>query len=325
MASKADIKQSAGQPSLIAVDWGTTKLRAYLVDALGGILDERSSDDGLINAVGGFASTLKSQIGGWLADEDDGLPVLMAGMVGSRNGWAEAPYAPCPASAETLASSLTRVWISPQRAGWIVPGVCGQSVSRRTDVMRGEETQVVGLLDQAEAEDVGVICLPGTHNKWVRVQEGAIRAFSTTMAGELFSSLVKHTILSLSASDSAPMDPIAFDQGVDASREPGGLQHHLFSVRTRHLFREVSDVEGAAYLSGLLIGDEIEAMHGAGALATERSPVTVVASEALAAAYLRGLNRFGFKTRWIASGQAVRAGLLKIARIAGLVDSSRGR
>lgn len=229
---------------MIAVDWGTTSFRAYRLDREGKILESRSSAKGILSVAPGPA-VLESELKEWI---DDG-PIVMSGMVGSRQGWVEVPYVDCPAGFEEIARKLHRVEWNGRQA-WIVPGL--RSGAAVPDVMRGEETQILG-----SGAD-GTICLPGTHSKWVEARNGRIERFSTHMTGEVYAVLKQHSILGRMMEEGAP-DRDAFAEGVQRSGDAGGLLHHLFGVRTRGLMGELAPAASASYLSGLLIGHELRA------------------------------------------------------------------
>ncbi len=232
---------------MIAIDWGTTSFRAYRLDARGAIAETRSAPKGILSVPpGGFASVLQEEIGDWGEER----PIVMSGMVGSRQGWIEAPYVPCPAGFDEIAAAMREV----REGVWVVPGVSCRDEAGVPDVMRGEETQVLG------AERDGLFCLPGTHSKWVEVRGGRIARFSTAMTGEVYAVLKSHTILGRMMEEAKP-DARAFRQGVERSGEPGGLLHHLFGVRTRGLMGELDGAASSSYLSGLLIGHEIRAVR----------------------------------------------------------------
>jgi 2-dehydro-3-deoxygalactonokinase len=179
------------EPALIGVDWGTSAFRAVLLDAAGNILDRRSGPHGIMTVTDGdFARVLSTQIGEWLNRAR--VPVIMSGMIGSRQGWMEAPYVSAPAGLADLAAALLPVPLDAADVR-IVPGVAVAATSMR-DVMRGEETQIFGALATSGATD-GRFVLPGTHSKWVAVEGGRIAAFSTYMTGEIFAACRKHTIL----------------------------------------------------------------------------------------------------------------------------------
>jgi 2-dehydro-3-deoxygalactonokinase len=284
---------------LIAVDWGTTRLRAYLLDAQGMILDRISQSDGGMQSVpeGAFAATLQGALAPWLNQNPD-LAVIMAGMVGARNGWVEAPYVRTPASAAELAAQMMPVKREDGRQAWIVPGVAhvaGQSA----DVMRGEETLIFGC----GRPDARVV-LPGTHSKWAEVREGRITRFSTYMTGEIYAWARQNSILSRLAQE--PEDEAGFERGLAAAKESSGLTHELFCARSNVLCGLMSGQEVGPYLSGLLIGTEIQ-----GALQTfERSgDIIVVADGHMAQIYQQSLHFYGLTARLIAPEQALVAGL----------------
>jgi 2-dehydro-3-deoxygalactonokinase len=239
---------------VIGIDWGTTSFRAFRVGRDGGIRDRRAGPKGILNVPDGrFGDTLREEIGPWLAAGED--RVILSGMIGSRQGWKEAPYIPCPAGPSELAAALVDIGFDWARVK-LVPGLSGLDDSGVAEVMRGEETQVLGV--PPLLRDGGIACLPGTHSKWVRVDGGRIVGFTTHMTGEAFSALRGHTILSRMMRD-GPSGGEPFDAGVARSADPGGLLHHLFGVRALALAGRLNEAEAPAYLSGILIGHEVRA------------------------------------------------------------------
>jgi 2-dehydro-3-deoxygalactonokinase len=298
---------------VIALDWGLSSFRAFRLDAAGAILAQRSAPAGVLTiADGAFEAALAAQLGDWL---DDG-PIVAAGMIASRQGWVEAPYIPCPAGVADLAAGLTRHTIARAGAIWFVPGA-RWSDDHAIDVMRGEETQIVGALAARGIGDA-VLCLPGTHSKWAIAAGGRITRFRTYMTGELFALLRRHSILGrLMPEDIAQDrdDGAAFAQGLARAAEPGGLLHHLFSARTAGLFGRIAAPALASYLSGLVIGDEI-----ASALATapRDQPLLLVGAPALCARYETALAQRGIAAAVLPETVGAR-GIHAIARAAGLV------
>ena len=260
---------------LIAVDWGTTRFRAFLVAADGTVLAKTVADDGILNvAPGGFPAVLAKHCGAWLANNPD-IQVVMAGMVGSRNGWIEAPYRQCPATVSDLAASMISVSYDERRIVWIVPGLSTRDSSGTPDVLRGEETLAIGT-----GLTSGLVVLPGTHSKWVRMDHGRISGFSTFMTGELYATFLSHTILGRLREE--PDDQAGFAKGLEAAGGTGGLSHQAFSARTRVLMGDMSGRAVAAYISGLLIGTEIR--EGL-AMAPDAGEIIVVAEGAIAESY----------------------------------------
>jgi 2-dehydro-3-deoxygalactonokinase len=262
---------------MIAVDWGTTAFRAVLLDAAGAPRDRVEGPWGILTVPeGGFPAALRERIGPWLAAGQ--RRVWMCGMVGSRQGWIEAPYLPVPASVAQLARAAMGVPFDGAEIrlvpGMMVPG-------QRPDVMRGEETKVAGLLGTLPA--AATLCLPGTHSKWVRIADGRILHFESHMTGEVFGALRGHTILARTM-PAAPHDPDAFARGVRRAREPGGLLHHVFGARALGLTGQLPDASAASYLSGLLIGHEIAA-----ALADAAPPVHLAGGATLVPLYAAAL------------------------------------
>ena len=261
---------------------------------------------------GGWQAAFDAEFGAWLAAHP-GLPCLLAGMVGSRQGWAEAPYAACPAGLADIARQLQ--WIQPGRLA-IVPGLCCET-DGVPDVLRGEETQVFGALQALpDAGGTHTLVLPGTHSKWVQVDGGQVRGFCTHMTGETYALLRQQSILArMLPAEDGDLDADAFDAGVAQAQRPGGLLHHLFSVRTLALFDRASGAALASRFSGLLIGEELRAQ----ALPAGQ-PVTVLGSAALAQRYQRALAAGGHPVQ-LAADDATWQGLLAVARAAGLVPA----
>ncbi|MGH7105343.1 MAG: 2-dehydro-3-deoxygalactonokinase [Acetobacteraceae bacterium] len=275
---------------MIGVDWGTSNFRAYRLAEDGTILDRRAAPGGILRVADGrFAEALEAEIGAWLGAGED--RVLLSGMIGSRQGWQEAPYVPCPAGIAELAGAVSEV---PFEGATIrlVPGVSSADPDRVPDVIRGEETKIVGL-GIAPGEG-GLACLPGTHTKWVRVQDERIAGFATEMTGELFGVLREHSILGRMMLP-GPLDWAAFDRGLTRSGESGGLLHQLFGVRALGLFGRLAETEAASYLSGLLIGHEVRAAMPKGApkagpeTAPEKAIVHLVGEPALTRQYARAI------------------------------------
>ena len=276
---------------MIVVDWGTSSFRAFRIAANGTILDRRSAPRGIMHVEGGrFAETLRNEIGDWLTAGES--RVLLSGMIGSRQGWKEAPYVPCPAGATELGAALVDVPFDGAQGNVqvkLVPGMNGVDACGVAEVMRGEETQIIGAL--AVIGSNGLACLPGTHSKWVRVENGRIARFTSHMTGEAFGALRDHTILGRMMKDGAPSDA-AFDAGIGRANEPGGLLHHLFGVRTQTLFGKLAEADGASYLSGLLIGHELRAeLVGA-----QGETVHLIGAPELVALYARAIAACGAKT-----------------------------
>jgi 2-dehydro-3-deoxygalactonokinase len=303
--------------AFVAVDWGTTSLRAYAVAADGRVLASTAGAHGIQSRQGDFEATL-AQVLETLPGTGT-APVLMAGMIGSQQGWVEAPYVETPCSADALAQRLTDVPTSLARRVKIVPGVA--HLARGVpDVMRGEETQLLGLV-QHDGPQSGsqVVCMPGTHTKWVHLRDGVIVAFSTYMTGEMFKLLSEQSILARlmahrDAADDDADDAAGFDAGLDrALHEDGHLLHQLFAVRTEGLFERRPAAALKGYLSGLLIGHEVRAALADYAPAGR--PVVLVGDRRLTARYRRGLERCGVASR-DAPPDIVVAGLARIARAA---------
>ena len=238
---------------MIAVDWGTSNFRAYRFDAGGAILERRTFAGGILRIPGRrFAETLSGQVGDWITAGE--TRILLCGMVGSRLGWVETGYAPCPATLDDLASAVVRIPFAEAEV-FLVPGVSGLDRSGIPEVMRGEETEAMGIV--GDAGGARLVCHPGTHSKWITLDGRTIESFLTAMTGDVFAALKSATILAQLMNAEAHVHVESFVRGVARSADPGGLLHHLFSVRTLVLTNRLVEDESASYLSGLLIGHEV--------------------------------------------------------------------
>ena len=306
-------------PSLIGLDWGTSSLRAFLMGD-GRVIETRQSRDGIQSLSGRadeFERVFAAIAGDWLAAWPT-LPVVACGMVGSAQGWREAPYVHCPVDARALAQQGVRVASGAGPDVLIAPGVLFEPDGAAPDVMRGEETQVAGaLLQQPAWLDRATLLLPGTHSKWVRVEDGRIVAVATAMTGELFALLRAHSILGRLMPPGDDNDAAAFTRGLDAARAEhgGGLLHQLFSARTLGLTERLPRTGLADYLSGLLIGHEL--VHALG-VRDNAAPLLIVGDPALCARYAQALRHFGARIDAVLDNTAP-AGLWALASAAGVV------
>jgi 2-dehydro-3-deoxygalactonokinase len=294
--------------TLLAVDWGSSALRAALIDAQGQVLQIRQFELGILKvAAGQFERVFEQCLGDWMAEHQ---PLcLISGMAGSRQGWQEAPYCPCPAGFEALGHHL--LWIKPQVA--LVPGLhCTRNTDASTpwagqdDVMRGEEVQVFGALALTGLQEAQVI-LPGTHSKWVAVRQGKINHFQTFMTGEVFAVLSQHSILARTMVADAAFNEAAFVHGVQLAQDGPGVLAHVFGTRTSALFERLPIEHLSSHLSGLLIGEELRAMrHRSG-------PLLLVGSALLTARYELALRSLGRQATAV-NQEATWAGHLALAR-----------
>lgn len=292
----------------IAVDWGTTSFRAYHVSADGKVLDERRSNDGILAVKdGAFEQALEQHLHGL----DKGLPVVAAGMITSRQGWVEVPYVDCPAGPNELAKAIVTKTLASGRTIHFSTGLHIKSESLGHDVMRSEETQVFGGLASGAAHFV----TPGTHSKWIDVEEGRIVSFETYVTGESFALYRNHSILGRLMTGDGD-DKAAFARGVErAFADPAGLLHSLFSVRSLGLYNEVEAGALSSYLSGLLIGAEVA--H-ATSQRKRHGRYLVLASSGIASRYLRAMHMAGLKAE-MGDSLAIVAGERLIAQTAGII------
>ena len=324
---------------LVALDWGTTSARAYLLDSAGTVLDTAPAGRGVLAVTDGlttdqerraaFEEEFERMCGRWL-EAHPSVPVLASGMVGSNQGWADVPYQRLPQDLGTLAGALTEI---PTRRGpvHVVPGLLADGVLPQ--VMRGEETQILGVLESAHGDaDTGerrgtVVVLPGTHTKWVRVEERRVLDFLTVMTGEVYGLVTRHSILGRLARRPDAPDLEAFDRGVRTSlgADPdGGILATLFSARTLPLTGRLAAEQVDDYVSGLMIGAEV-ASCVRGRLASGGSPgarppeVLLCGEPELCRRYQRALHQLGVDAP-VVGGDVVTHGLRSIALAAGLLD-----
>lgn len=284
----------------IAIDWGSTNLRAWLYQD-GECLDSRQSASGVTRLNGQTPqAVLNTVTEGW---RDANTPVFMAGMVGSNAGWVNAPYLPCPTAFDAIGEQLTAVIPDV----WIIPGL---SVDRddNHNVIRGEETQLIGAATLAPAS---LFIMPGTHCKWVQADEERIHDFRTVMTGELHHLLLSHSLIGVGTGEQEESVE-AFDAGLEQGINDEAILTRLFEVRAAHVLGGMPRAHVSDYLSGLLIGNEVatQLRHYQPA---HSDPLTLVANLALCARYQRALARLGFSASTLEGDKAFQAGIRSIA------------
>jgi len=303
------MNSDASNPALIGIDWGTSSLRAFLISAQGDVLDKLQAPAGIMQVKDNdFDGVLSRLLEPWPKT----IPLIASGMITSRNGWVETAYLPLPAGADQLADAL-----EPRRManGLQIHFVTGVTTKHKgaPDVIRGEETQIVGAVEAGLPD--GLFVMPGTHSKWVTVRKGSIVDFSTYMSGEIFAALRHHTILGTLMKNS-DFNEEGFIQGIKAGNDAGAqLLHSLFHVRTMPLFELISEEQVADYLSGMLIGAEI---NGANSASKQQASITIVGRDDLADRYAIGLHELGYQCQR-AADDIVARGHFAITTAAGLL------
>ncbi|MGS1009023.1 2-dehydro-3-deoxygalactonokinase [Achromobacter anxifer] len=325
---------SPARAALIALDWGTSSLRAYRLDAAGRTLDTRHlpwgimrlpqplQDGAATTALSGFELAFEQACGDWLRAEPS-LPVIACGMVGSAQGWKEAAYLDVPVDLQRIGTLLTEVRRDGGPTLHIVPGL----IQRHglPNVIRGEETQVVGVMaDPAtRSADSVLIGLPGTHSKWVSARRGRVTHFDTFMTGEVYAALRGHTILGRTMADAASADMAAFERGLKVAGAPAGragVLSTIFSTRALGLTGELAPGSQADYLSGLLIGHEIAALADMLQQQGALPRIVLCGDPALCQRYIQAMQHYGLGTPEQAQN-ATERGLWHLAVCAGLVAS----
>ncbi|OJI92699.1 2-keto-3-deoxygalactonate kinase [Planktotalea frisia] len=305
------MNSAVSEPALIGIDWGTSSLRAFLIGTQGEVLDSVSTGEGIMQIPDrNFDAVFDRLVGSFPSNA--GLPIVVSGMITSRNGWVETPYVTMPTGPEHLARSLVR---HQSQSGALIHFVTGATTEHISgpDVMRGEETQIIGSAALGLSD--GVFVMPGTHSKWVHVAGGKIQDFATYMTGEVFASLKDHTILG-TLMEVGDFDLPAFQKGVSAAQDRrANLLHDLFHVRTLPLMGKLKETETADFLSGLLIGTEIVAALRKNEAAKR---VTIVGRNDLADRYEIALQAVGISCHRAPDDIAAKGHFL-IAQAAGLL------
>lgn len=278
---------------MVAVDWGTTSLRIWLMDRTGAVIGQRRSTEGMAAVSSqGFEDVLRTQLAEFGIDPDDeanrGFPVIMCGMVGARQGWREAPYVDVPVDVADIAHRAVEVTCGALDVR-IMPGLSRRD-PRHPDVIRGEETQLLGM-SAGGGPTSALVVIPGTHSKWVRLSAGRVADFRTVMTGEVYALLCRHSVLRHTIGEDHDVTATAdFAAGVRAGLdEPAKALASAFAVRAGELLFGRSGASAAAWLSGLLIGAEVEA-----SLADASDPeVIVLGAGALADLYAHAIAAVG--------------------------------
>ena len=292
----------------IALDWGTSSFRAYLMGSDGIIHETISAPQGILAVKdAGFDEVLETRISHW----DRALPIMASGMIASRQGWVELPYVACPANLKSIAAAVHPHTSKQGRKLFFVPGISTRNAQGIPDVIRGEESQVLGASQGGTEHFV----TPGTHSKWIDVSNGEIIGFSTYMTGEVFALLKNHSILGRLMTGETS-NPVAFEQGVRAGlKDPAGFLHRIFSTRTLALFNEMPTDNLSSYLSGQVIGTEIAHAIAKNSMNTH---YRILATPALGEHYLTAMKIVGLNVSYGEPDVAVK-GLRRIAMAAGLI------
>ena len=279
----------------IGCDWGTTNLRLYRLGNDGLILEKRDLSAGIMaikNAQ--FESAFCTAMGDWLISYPN-AHIILSGMIGSRQGWRETPYLPCPTNIEKITQGLVPVTLSNGRRIWLTPGLSYVNKQGSPDVMRGEEVQILGALTALGSEKM-LVCLPGSHSKWAKVIAGEVLEFNTYITGELFEAIKANTIIGKMINPGS-WDDNAFIEGVDHANSSNNLLNQLFNVRAKGLFNQLTPFTAGAFLSGLLIGHELKEALIDGNL----HEICLIGQGRLVTLYEKAITHEGFKARTLSS------------------------
>lgn len=287
----------------IAVDWGTSSLRIWGLDESNQILFQSTSAEGMasLDSPAAFEQTLLKHIDAYLTS-DTYVPVVCCGMVGAKQGWQDAGYQSLPCNPLLAQQAVAVAVVDKRLQVWIVPGLCQQQPA---DVMRGEETQIAGVLSQTQEPLSGMICLPGTHSKWAVCDKGAVTQFATFMTGELFALLAKQSVLRFSVADSEWHQQTFVDAVQEAYAQPESVSNLLFSVRAGDVLGQPQGPYGKARLSGLLIGLELAGAKSMGL----QGMVHLVGESELAHIYHQAMKVIGMQAKVYSGEDLVLMGL----------------
>jgi len=299
---------------LIALDWGTSNLRASLLGAAGRMIERRNAAVGVMAVPERrFEAALRALCGDWI--DTHRVPLVASGMIGSRQGWIEAPYLDCPATLEGASARLVTVPLQGGARLHIVPGLSCVGADAQADVMRGEETQLWGA-----ALIAGQCCvLPGTHSKWAWMGAAdAIEGFRTYMTGELYGLLTQHGILGRLMVFGQGDQPASFEAGARLGlAEHAHATHVIFAARTAGLMQRVAPAGLPDFLSGILIGAEI----GSALAGRPVDTVTLLGESALCERYAAALALAGVASRR-APDEATTHGQWRLALRARLLEDT---
>lgn len=300
---------------MIGLDWGTTSFRAFLIDQDGHVLDQKTNENGILAVPNNdFEGVLISAIKVWL-DQHPALPIVASGMITSRNGWLETPYLSLPANINDFANALTPLTLSNDIVIHFITGASYENENGVPDIMRGEETQIIG---EIEASDNEIFLLPGTHSKWAITQDEKIISFTSFMTGEVYAALKEHTILGALMQECSSLNDDAFLKGVLMQQKQDiSILHQIFTARTLPLFDKLENEDIADYLSGLLIGEEIKSALNQYDV-NKKTIIKIIGRGDLSARYARALDAFGLNHK-IINDEVTAMGHYKIAKKAGLL------
>ncbi|MGR5338995.1 2-dehydro-3-deoxygalactonokinase [Vibrio astriarenae] len=293
----------------LIIDWGTTNFRAFAMTEHGREIERIEKHIGLLSIENGqFSEALKQVLSEWITDYQR-LPIVMAGMVGSQQGWHDVPYVKTPASFEGITEKAFSFELEWGAKATIYPGIKHKNAQSQFDVMRGEEVQLIGAKALLGKDSFHAV-LPGTHSKYANVTDGVIQSFSTYMTGEIFSVLSKHTILGKDLGPSkAQFDSVAFLKGVEESNVES-LTNQLFLARTHRLFKQLNNDDVLDYLSGLLIGHEVKSIIGY--INCRKEPLNLIGSYQLSKKYEMALNALGFISQVLDGEECFIAGMKQL-------------
>lgn len=291
--------------AFIAVDWGTSNARFAICDEDGQALEIRKGP-GAVESRGRFAEVFATATADWKKSHGD-LPAYLCGMAGSAMGWLEAPYLPAPAHLAELADSPARV----SDGVYVVPGMRCTNPLGAPDVMRGEETQLLGALCRGEiGTGHRIVCMPGTHTKWAAVADDSLQEFLTVPAGELFAALCDHTVLVRDRTTPIIHVEADFARGLsEAAKHPGMLLQQIFQARSLRLDKQLTAEGAASWVSGLLIGADVQGALSLFSEHDDKEEVLIIGAPHLVASYTQALAGFGRKACSLDGSDAALSGL----------------
>lgn len=286
----------------IALDWGSSNFRAYQIDRQGKVADQVSSAWGIAKIDRDEIPTVLNEVAARWPEQADAI--YCCGMIGSTIGWSDVPYIECPVAPRQLAEILPILDIGEHRVN-VSPGLRCTSIYGQPDVMRGEEMQFLGYLYQQKeiSSATGMICMPGTHSKWLVVEQGSAAHFSTAMTGDIFAAMSLSGLLKPHLGEKALLSP-AFLEGIEYAKVGGAAARQLFSVRSRVVVGQLADSDASSFASGILIGGEINDALAVYSPWLSNSSITLIGSPSLCGLYQAALTQFDLESTILNAGDA---------------------
>ena len=297
--------------SIVLGMWGTSHLSLYLVNPSTGVVKAKSQGPG-ISMLGGRSpeEALFEIVDKWI-EEQTVSEIYLSGMVGSTLGWVDVPYMECPLDMSDISPHVVR-FIARDIPIVIIPGLACQNLLGHNDVIRGEETELLGWFSTASTQQLksSLICIPGTHTKWIKIENGKIDSFLTSVVGEMYQIISANGVLAKPHFGKTVQSSNAFMLALDnISKRPSNLMNLLFTTRANAVRGEFSPEDSTDYLSGLLIGADIQAATDCFGREPFSEGIPLIGSNYLVDRYSQALSYWEYSAEKLSSGEIGRRGL----------------